>query len=65
MNKVMARLANEGVRIDIDAANKSGDVFIAELPNGDRYRFVRARLLQMMDDGKLNVLGIVEVGRKR
>jgi hypothetical protein len=61
----MARLANQGIRIDIDASNKSGEVFIAELPNGDRYRLVRVRLLRLMEEGKLNVMGILEAGRKR
>jgi hypothetical protein len=65
MNAIMARLANQGIRIDIDASTKSGEVFIAELPNGDRYRLVRARLLKLMEDGKLNVMGILEAGRKR
>jgi hypothetical protein len=65
MNAVMARLANQGIRIDIDTSNKSGEVFIAELPNGDRYRLARARLLKLMEDGKLDVMGILEAGRKR
>jgi hypothetical protein len=62
MNAVMARLANQGIRIEIDTSNKSGEVFIAELPNGDIYRLVRARLLKLMEDGKLDVMGILEAG---
>lgn len=65
MNAIMARLANQGVRIDIDRSYKNDEVFIAELPNGDCYRFLRARLLKLMAEGKLNVAGIVEAGTKQ
>jgi hypothetical protein len=65
MNAIMARLANQGIRIEIDASNKSGEVFIAELPNGDRYGLVRPRLLKLMEAGKLDIAGILEVGRRR
>jgi len=65
MNAVMARLANQGVRVDIERSEENGEVFIAELPNGVRCRFPRARLLKLMADGKLNIEGIVEAVMKR
>lgn len=65
MNAIMARLANAGVRVDLDRSEKGGEVFIAELPNGVRYKFLRARLLKLMADGELTVPGIVEAGMKR
>jgi hypothetical protein len=65
MNAVMARLANEGVRVDLDRSEKGGEVFIAELPNGIRYKFARSRLLKLMADGELNIPGIVEAGIRR
>lgn len=64
MNAVMAKLANEGIRVDIDASNENGEVVIAELPNGDRYKFARGRLFKLMAQGKLNVAGILEAGTK-
>jgi hypothetical protein len=65
MNAVMAQLANEGVRVDLDRSHKSGDVFIAELPNGVRFKLPRTRLLKLMADGKLNITGILEAVAKR
>ena len=65
MNTVMARLANEGVRVDLDTSDKRGDVFIAELPNGVRFKLPRNRLLKLMSDGKLNITGILEAVAKR
>jgi hypothetical protein len=64
MNAVMAKLANEGIRVDIDASNENGEVVIAELPNGDRYKFARGSLFKLMAQGKLNVAGILEAGTK-
>jgi hypothetical protein len=65
MNAVMAKLANEGVRVDLDRSDKREDVFITELPNGNRCKFLRSRLLKLMADEKLNVAGIVEAGTRR
>ena len=53
-----ATLANAGIRMDVQQPNSSKEVFVAELPNGTRYLFSRARLLKLRDEGKLNILGI-------
>ena len=65
IDTAIARLATEGVRIDLDKSNRNGDVFIAELPSGERCKLVGARLLKLMDEGKLNVAGILETRMKR
>lgn len=65
MNAVMAKLADQGIRVDLDPSKKDGEVFIAELPNGVRCKFLRWRLLKLMADGKLNVAGILEATTRR
>ena len=62
---IMSQLANGGIRIDVLQPNSPTEVFVAELPNGKQYLFLRAGLLKLRDEGKLNIPGIEESGVTR
>ena len=61
----MSQLANAGIRIDVLQPDSPTEVFVAELPNRKQYLFLRAGLLKLRDEGKLNVPGIEESGVTR
>ena len=62
---IMSQLANAGIRIDVLQPNSPTEVFVAELPNGKQYLFLRAGLLKLRDEGKMNIRGIEEFGVTR
>ena len=62
---IMSQLANAGIRIDVRQPNSPTEVFVAELPNGNQYLFLRAGLLKLRDEGKMNIPGIEELGVTR
>lgn len=62
---IMSQLANAGIRIDVLQPNSPTEVFVAELPNGKQYLFLRAGLLKLRDEGKMNIPGIEEFGVTR
>jgi hypothetical protein len=65
LTRIMSQLTNEGIRMDILQPNSPTEVFVAELPNGKQYLFLRAGLLKLRDEGKLNIVGIEEFGVTR
>ena len=65
MSNIMSQLANAGIRIDVLQPNSPTEVFVAELPNGKQYLFLRASLLKLRDENKLNISGIEEFGVTR
>ena len=62
---IMSQLANAGIRIDVLQPNSPTEVFVAELPDGKQYLFLRAGLLKLRDEGKMNIRGIEEFGVTR
>ena len=62
---IMSQLANVGIRIDVLQPNFPTEVFVAELPNGKQYLFLRAGLLKLRDEGQLNIPGIEGSGVTR
>ena len=62
---IMSQLANAGIRIDVLQPNSPTEVFVAELPNGKQYLFLRAGLLKLRDEGKMNIRGVEEFGVTR
>ncbi len=62
MMKVAAKLANAGIRLDVQEPNTKTEVFIAELPNGSQYLLSRSGLFQLRDEGKLSIPGIESSG---
>ena len=62
---IMSQLANAGIRIDVLQPNSPTEVFVAELPNGKQYLLLRAGLLKLRDEGKMNIRGIEEFGVTR
>jgi hypothetical protein len=65
LSNIMSQLANAGIRIDVLQPNSHTEVFVAELPNGKQYLFLRAGLLKLRDEGKLNIPGVEEFGVTR
>ena len=62
---IMSQLANAGFRVEVLQPNHPTEVFVAELPNGKQYLFLRAGLLNLRDERKLNIPGIEEFGEMR
>ena len=62
---IMSQLANAGIRIDVLRPNSPTEVFVAELPNGKQYLFLRGGQLKLRDEGKMNIPGIEEFGVTR
>jgi len=62
---IMSQLANAGIRMDVHEPDSPTEVFVAELPSEKQYLFLRAGLLKLRDEGKLNIPGIEEVGVSR
>jgi hypothetical protein len=61
----MAKLTIVGIRVDLFQRDKHADLFIAELPNGDKYELLGAGLRRLQDEGKLSVAGVMEAGTKK
>ena len=62
---IMSQLANAGIRVDVLQPDSPTEVFVAELPNIKQYLFLKAGLLKLRDQGKLNIPGIEEFGVTR
>jgi hypothetical protein len=62
---IMSQLANADIRIDVLKPDSPTEVFVVELPNRKQYLFLRAGLLKLRDESKLNALGIEESGVTR
>ena len=62
---MLSQLANAGVRGDVLHPDSHTELFVAELPDGKQYLFMKAGLLRLRDEDKLNITGIEEYGVTR
>jgi len=65
LTHIMSQLANAGIRVDVLHPNSRTEIFVVELPDGKQYLFLRAGLVKLRDEGKLNITGIEEYGVTR
>jgi len=56
----VAELKAQGISVAVDPSGRSSDVYIATAPNGEKYEFLAAGLLDLKAKGKLNLEGLQE-----
>jgi Lar family restriction alleviation protein len=63
--EAIAILKAQGVEVAVDPSGAQADVYIATVPNGDKYDFLAAGILKLKAEGKLTVAGLAESSMKR
>jgi len=63
--EAIAILKAQGVEVAVDPSGIHADVYIATVPNGDKYEFLAAGILKLKAEGKLTVAGLAESSTKR
>lgn len=63
--EAIATLNAQGVEVAVDPSGVHADVYIATVPNGDKYEFLAAGILKLKAEGKLTVAGLAESFIKR
>ena len=56
----IAELKAQGISVAVDRSGRDSDVYIATAPNGEKYEFLAAGLLDLKAKGKLNLEGLQE-----
>lgn len=56
----IAELKGQGIAVAVDPSGLHADVYIATVPNGEKYEFLAAGLLDLKTKGKLNLEGLQE-----
>ncbi len=56
----IAELKGQGIPVVPDPSDRDADVYIATTPNGEKYKFLAAGLLDLKAKGKLNLEGLQE-----
>lgn len=57
----IAELKAQGIPVVVDPSGRHADVYIATAPNGEKYKFTAAGLLDLKAKGKLHLEGLQEV----
>jgi hypothetical protein len=57
----IAELKAQGIPVAVDPSGRHADVYVATAPNGEKYDFTAAGLLDLKAKGKLNLEGLQEV----
>jgi hypothetical protein len=57
----IAELKAQGIPVAIDPSGNHADVYIATAPNGEKYRFLAAGLLNLKAKGRLHLEGLQEI----
>jgi len=56
----VAELKAQGISVTVDPSGDDSNVYIATAPNGEKYKFLAAGLLDLKAKGKLNLEGLQE-----
>ena len=56
----IAELKGQGIAVAVDPSDQNANVYIATVPNGEKYKFQAAGLLDLKRKGKLNLEGLQE-----
>jgi len=56
----IAELKGQGIAVAVDSSADNADAYIATTPNGEKYEFLAAGLLDLKAKGKLNLEGLQE-----
>jgi hypothetical protein len=57
----IAELKAQGIPVTIDSSGRQADLFIATAPNGEKYEFDAAGLLDLKTKARLNLEGLQEL----
>lgn len=57
----IAELKAQGIPVAVEPSGRSGDVYIATAPDGEKYKFTAAGLLDLKAKGRLNLEGLQEM----
>jgi len=57
----IAELKAQGIPVVVDPSGRHADVYIATAPNGEKYEFTAAGLLDLKAKGRLNLEGLQAV----
>jgi hypothetical protein len=57
----VAELKAQGIPVAVDPSGRHADVYIATAPNGEKYEFLAAGLLDLKAKEKLHLEGLQEV----
>jgi hypothetical protein len=56
----IAELKAQGIGVTVDPSGVETDVYVATAPNGEKYKFLGAGLLDLKAKGKLHLDGLLE-----
>jgi hypothetical protein len=59
--EAIAELKAQGIGVAVDPSGSHADVYIATAPNGEKYEFLAAGLLNLKVKGKLHLEGLQEI----
>jgi len=59
--EAIAELKAQGIGVAIDPSGNNAELYIATVPNGEKYRFNAAGLLDLKMKGKLHLEGLQEM----
>lgn len=57
----IAELKAQGIPVEADRSGRQGDHFIATVPDGEKYEFEAAGLLDLKAKGRLHLEGLQEL----
>jgi len=57
----IAKLKAQGIRVAVGSSGLQADLYIATAPNGEKYEFETAGLLDLKAKAKLNLEGLQEL----
>ncbi|MGD0480387.1 MAG: hypothetical protein ABSA42_09470 [Terracidiphilus sp.] len=56
----IAELKAQGIPVAVDPSGRNANVYIATAPNGEKYEFMAAGILDLKAKGKLHLEGLQE-----
>jgi hypothetical protein len=56
--EAIAQLKAQGIKVAVDSSGPQADLYIATAPNGEKYEFEAAGLLDLKAKAKLNLEGL-------
>ena len=57
-------LKAQGIRVEIEPSDMGPDVYVATMPNGEKYDFLASILVKLKSDGRLNPDGLAQASHK-
>jgi len=61
VSEAIAELKAQGIAVAVDPSGSNAGLYIATVPNGEKYKFNAAGLLDLKTKGKLHLEGLQEM----